>query len=727
MGILIDREQQVYHLQTQNTSYIIGVIQDKYLGHIYWGNKIRTPDGKRCLLRRWSCFDVIEPDKSEGAFSLDYICREYPSGEADYRAPAFMLEFEDGSRQTEFVFESVEVLKKKPKLSGLPSLLAEEGETETLRISLVDKLSQVYLHLYYCIYPDYDVISRHVVVENQGEQKVKIHRLMSGALDFDRDDLELLTLPGAWGRERQMERGPVRKGQMTLTSRRGASSHQMNPFMALLEPGASENQGEVYGLNLVYSGNFTGIVEGDQRGKTRVMLGFGNEDFSWCLEPEKTLTSPELVMVHSKEGLGGMSRIYHNIYRDRLVRGTYKKKERPVLVNNWEATYFDFDQEKILDLADRAADLGLELLVLDDGWFGKRNDDKTSLGDWFVNEEKLPGGITGLAQKVGEKGLGFGLWFEPESISRESRLYKRHPDWCIHVKDRYQTECRNQLLLDLSREDVCDYIIGVLDQILTEAPISYVKWDMNSHMSNLGSAQLEADRQRELPHRYMLGLYRVLEEVTGRHEDVLFESCSGGGGRFDPGMLYYMPQVWTSDDTDPIERVYIQYGTSLVYPPSTMGAHVSAVPNHQSGRVTPLETRGNVAMSGLLGYELDLGKFSQEEEEKVKEQIQFYKENRKLIMEGDLYRIKNPFESSYGAWMICSRDKKEVLVTAVCMRGEVNGKTCRLKLVGLDPDLDYKDMENGEIYQGDELIEIGLLADLYGDYESKVWKFQGMY
>lgn len=723
MAIEVRGQDLVFHLYTKNTSYLLNAAEGKYLAHVYWGRRIRIPALDNALLLRWSCFDVMEP--VENPFSLDYICREYPTVAGDYRIPAIEMEYADGSRECSLDFCGYRVIEEKPGREGMPSLYTEPGDAcETLEITLRDSIKRIEVLIYYTVYEDYDVITRSVTVKNSGAEEVYLTRVASASVDFENSEFELLTLPGAWGRERHIERYPLRRGRQTAGSSRGASSHQMNPFVALLEPGTTEEKGNVYSMNLVYSGNFTMGAEVDQIGKTRLFMGLGNEDFSWLLEAGESFDAPECVMVFSSRGLGGMSGIYHNIYRERLLRGTFQVGKRPILVNNWEATYFDFNEDKIVSLAKAAAGLGIELLVLDDGWFGRRNSDTCSLGDWYANPEKLPDGIAGLAEKVKEQGIQFGLWVEPEMVSPDSDLYRKHPDWCIHVKGRPRSECRNQLTLDLSREDVCNYLIQTLRELLSSAPISYIKWDMNRHMSNVGSAKLPANRQRELPHRYILGLYRVLQEVTEAFPDVLFESCSGGGGRFDPGMLYYMPQTWTSDDTDPVERIYIQYGTSLVYPISTMGAHVSAVPNHQSGRVTPLKMRGDVAMSGNLGYELDLTKFTEEEKECVRGQAADYKKLRNLILQGDFYRLKSPFEGTDAAWMVIAKGKEEFFAAYFQMQARVNPGISRIKFRGLNPDADYEDEATGKIYGGDELMQIGLVVDCFGDYQSRTWFFR---
>ena len=475
----------------------------------------------------------------------------------------------------------------------------------------------------------------------------------------------------------------------------------------------------------MYSGNFLAGAEVDQYETTRVFMGINPFDFSWRLQPGESFQTPEAVLVYSAEGIGGMSRTYHRLYRTRLSRGRYRDLERPILVNNWEATYFDFNAQKIEAIAETASELGIELFVLDDGWFGKRDDDRSCLGDWVVDRNKLPDGLEDLARRVNDKGLQFGLWFEPEMISPDSDLYRAHPDWCLHVPGRRRTEGRRQLILDLSRQDVRDYLYEAISGILASSPISYVKWDMNRNMTEIGSAQMDAEGQSEIAHRYMLGLYDLLERIVTAFPDVLFESCSGGGGRFDPGMLYYMPQTWTSDDTDAVERLKIQYGTSIVYPVSSMGAHVSAVPNHQLHRMTSLEMRGDVAMSGNFGYELDLTVFTDEEKEIVKDQVATYKELRGLIQTGDLYRLKSPFEGNETAWMMVSGDRQEAVVFYFRTLAEPNPALRRLRLAGLDAAAVYvMDGYEGEL-AGDRLMNFGIpLPQLNGDFKSLVFKLR---
>ena len=728
MSITFNEEAQAFNLQTPKTSYIIHIWRGKYLMHVYWGKKINTPNMSNAVINRVGGFT---PNTDNEDYSLDYMNQEYPTGlGTDYRVPAISAVYADGSRNVKLLYDGYKIEKGKPKLQGLPATYVEsEDEAETLYITLVDKLKGLKVILMYTVFNKLDVITRTVKVVNESTENIILEKVLSACVDFETYDYDFIDFHGGWGKERFMERTPLRHGIQLVDSKRGSSSHQLNPFFMLAAKEANEEYGDVYGFNFVYSGNFTGGVEVDCADKSRVWMGLNEYDFSWKLEPAQEFQAPEVVMVYSKKGFGEMSRTYHKLYRTRLVRGKYRDEPRPILVNNWEATYFDFNEDKIIGLANAAKELGIELLVLDDGWFGKRNGDNCSLGDWYVNREKLPNGISGLAKKVNEIGLKFGLWVEPEMISVDSDLYREHPDWCIHVPDRIRTEARNQLILDLSRKEVCDYIVDTIGGILKESDISYIKWDMNRNMSEFGSVALPADRQKEMPHRYMLGLYDVMERITSAYPDVLFEGCSGGGGRFDPGILYYMPQIWTSDDTDAVERLRIQYGTSMAYPISTMGAHVSAVPNHQTGRVTSLKTRGDVAMSGNFGYELDLMKFTDEEKEEVKAQIEQYKELRTFVQAGDMYRLKSPFRTAYNdgndtAWMVISEDGRDIFAAYFRKSCIVNGGIYRMKFVALDPEAIYEIVGEGARYSGDELMEIGLMVDMWGEYTSMTWRLK---
>lgn len=667
------------------------------------------------------------PVAEDYSISLDTLPQEYPQyGTSDFREPAYQVQLEDGSRITELRYRTHRIYGGKPGLEGLPAVYTEsENEAETLELELADEYSGLSVVLSYTVFGERNVVARSARFKlKEGVPSLRIWRALSASVDFHDSDYELLYLSGAWTRERHVRRRAICAGGTRIESRRGASSHQLNPFVALVRPNTDENQGDAYGFSLVYSGNFLAGAEVDQFETTRVSIGINPFDFSWQLQAGETFQTPEAVLVYSAEGLGGMSRTYHRLYRTRLCRGKHRDLPRPILVNNWEATYFDFNADKIESIAQTAAELGIELLVLDDGWFGKRDNDHSSLGDWVVNRSKLPNGLSDLAERVNATGLQFGLWFEPEMVSPDSDLYRAHPDWCLHVPGRRRTEARHQLILDLSRQDVRDYLFECLSGILSSCPIAYVKWDMNRNMTEIGSAAVPADRQFEIAHRYILGLYELLERLTAAFPDILFESCSGGGGRFDPGMLYYMPQTWTSDDTDAMERLKIQYGTSMIYPVSAMGAHVSDVPNHQVGRITSLQTRGDVAMSGNFGYELDLTRFNEAEKEIVKRQVAAYKKLRGLIQTGDLYRLKSPFEGNEAAWMMVSEDRKEAVVFYFRVLAEPNPPLRRLKLRGLNPAYAYR-LEGAEgSYAGDRLMNFGIqIPFLNGDFASLVMKF----
>lgn len=730
MSILYNDHNKRFHLSTEKTSYIIEISEEGYLTHLHWGRKIRNFGSSQLLEVRGRCSFSANPDASKPMRSLDTLPQEYPAyGNTDLRNPAFVVQLENGSTITDFRYVAHEILKGKPTLAGLPSTYVENvDEAETLEITMEDSLIGLKVVLTYTIFQKHNVITRSARFANEGNEKLKILRALSVSVDFNRNDYKFLHLAGSWARERHIEIDNLSTGRKSIDSRRGASSHQHNPFIAILSPEADEDNGEVYGFSLVYSGNFLAEAEIDQYQTTRVSMGINPFDFTWLLEKGEVFQTPEVVMVYSSEGIGDMSRTYHKLYRTRLCRGEFRDKTRPVLVNNWEATYFNFNAEKIEDIARTGKELGIELFVLDDGWFGKRDSDNCSLGDWIVDSNKLPKGLDDLAKRVNHLGLKFGLWFEPEMISPDSDLYRKHPDWCIHVPNRNRSQARSQLILDLSREDVCQYIISAVSDVLKSAPIAYVKWDMNRNMTEVGSALLNAERQRETAHRYMLGLYRVLETITTAFPHVLFESCSGGGGRFDPGMLYYMPQTWTSDDSDAIERLKIQYGTSIVYPTSTMGAHVSAVPNHQVERVTSLKTRADVAMSGNFGYELDLTKFTEEEKKQVSEQIEQYKNIRELVQFGEMYRILSPFEGNDTAWMYVSEDKKEAFVVYVQTLAVPNPAIRNLKLKGLDPNKEYSlETQPDVIFGGDELMYIGLnIPEIRGDFKSITWRLKSI-
>ena len=724
MGIKFNESKKIFHISSNKTSYIIQVLNTGHLTNLYWGKKLNSDNVEYGFRTRDFGSFLTNTDNIEG-FMAESISLEYPGfGATDLRSPAVELQFEDGTTATDFRYKSHKIINGKSKLQGLPATYVEnESEAETLEITLIDSLKNVEVVLSYSVFEEFDAITRSIKIKNLSNENINIERALSANVDFKDSKFDLIQLSGAWARERDFVRNPLRRGSQSIESRRGASSHAQNPFIALARKDATENTGDVFGFSLVYSGNFLANVEVDMYENARAQMGINPFDFKWLLENGEEFQAPEVVLAYSSEGLTGMSHIYHNLYGKRLCRGKYRDEIRPILINNWEATYFDFNDEKIEAIAKDASSLGVELFVLDDGWFGERNSDKSSLGDWFVNEEKLKGGLNKLATKINNMGMKFGLWFEPEMVSPISKLYEKHPDWCIHIDGRTRSTARNQLILDLGRPDVREYIIETVSNVLNSANIEYVKWDMNRNMSEVASTVLSANRQRETYHRYMLGLYEVLEEITSRFPNILFESCSGGGGRFDAGMLYYMPQTWTSDDTDAIERLKIQHGTSMVYPNVTMGCHVSAVPNHQAHRITPLETRGAVAMSGNFGYELDITKLSSEEKEIMQEQINFYKEVRHTIQFGDLYRLANPFEDNDVSWMYVSKDKTEVVVNLVRQYATVNRGFANLKLRGLDKDASYEIVGEDLTLGGDILMNLGVNVPMFeGDFKSKTWR-----
>jgi len=723
MGIRFNEQNKLFNIESKNTSYILNVLETGHIAHLYWGRKINS-NKIDYLIKKRQCGSFLADLDNIDDFHLEAVPQEYPSyGNPDLRSPAIQIKLSNGTTVTDFRYYSHKIFKGKNKLQGLPATYVEnDNEAETLEITLNDSLANLKLILSYTVFEEYDAITRNVKVINDSNEEIDILRVLSANVDFNHSEFDFIQLSGAWARERHIVRTPLRSGGQCVESRRGASSHAQNPFMALVSHEANEDVGDVYGFNLIYSGNFLANVEVDMHNNSRAQIGINPFDFTWNLESKQELQTPEVVMAYSPNGLTGMSHIYHDLYRERLVRGSYRDKERPILINNWEATYFDFDNEKIKEIAKEASDLGIELFVLDDGWFGERNSDDSSLGDWFVNENKIKCGLNSLVKDINDLGMKFGLWFEPEMISPNSNLYREHPDWCIHIENRTRSLARKQLVLDLSRDEVCDAVIKMITDVLKSAPISYVKWDMNRNITELGSPAWPPKKQKELAHRYMLGLYKILENITSNFPDILFESCSGGGGRFDGGMLYYMPQTWTSDDTDAIERLKIQEGTSLVYPSISMGSHVSAVPNHQVNRITPLSTRGIVAMAGSFGYELDVTKMTDIEKEEVKKQIELYKSIRKVVQFGDLYRLKSPFKSNEVSWMTLSKDKEFAIVSYVKQYSEVNKIPGRLKLKALDENSLYEIIETKEVFGGDELMYIGLeIGELIGDYVSKMW------
>lgn len=721
MPIIYNEKTREFHLYNQEISYIIKILDNDQPGQLYYGKRLTHREDFSHLFE-YAMRDM-SPYAFEGnsTFSLENIKQEYPTfGCGDMRFPAYEIERENGSHVVEFVYKEHKIYNGKPKLEGLPATYVEsDDEAQTLELVLEDTSINTRIVLLYTIYEAFPVIARSVRFECDSDEKITLLSAMSACVDLPDKDYEMIDLAGVWARERHVRRHKLDYGIQSIYSMRGCSSYQFNPFLALARENADEFQGQVYGFSLVYSGNFLAQTEVDNYDTARVLMGIHPNGFKWTLGKGESFQTPEMVMVYSEAGLNGMSQTFHKLYRTRLARGTWRDKVRPILINSWEAFYFDFDAPKLLGLADAATDLGMELFVLDDGWFGKRDDSTSSLGDWYPNEEKLKGTLKELAEKINAKGLKFGLWIEPEMTNKDSDLYRAYPDWLLAEQGKRICHSRTQYVLDFSKKEVREYIGDMLENLLAEVPVSYIKWDMNRTFSEVFSNGNDREYQGKVCHKYILGVYELYERLTSRFPHVLFESCASGGARFDPGMLYYAPQGWTSDDTDAIERLKIQYGTSMVYPVSCMGSHVSASPNHQTNRVTPIETRADVAYFGTFGYELDLLKLGEEDKAEIRRQIAFMKEKRDLIQKGTFYRLKSPFEGNETAWMIVSEDQKKALVGYYRVMQPVNVGFKRLKLKGLKEDTCYK--VSGYAYDcyGDELMQVGMILS---DSASGVWK-----
>lgn len=716
--ISYNEETKIFKLDTQTTSYMMGIADGKYLGHIYYGRKLESQD-LSYLLRTGEQPFVPSKLLREKLSFLDSFPMEYSfGGTGDFRESCIEIRDSNGQSGLELIYAGHRIYEGKEKLQGLPAVWGEG--CQTLQITLEDACAGIRVLLSYSVFEDSDAVIRSVKAENIGTDTIYLERVLSACLEMDDEEFEMLTLSGAWARERHIKRQPLLAGSFVTESVRGESSHQDHPFLAALSKDCTQTCGEVYAMHFVYSGNFLAKAQRTQFGTLRMVLGIHPERFCWKLEAGAAFQAPETVLVYSDAGLGKMSRSLHDLYRNHLIRGSYKEKERPVLINNWEATYFDFNTEKLIAIAKESAALGIEMLVMDDGWFGHRENDDSSLGDWTVNEEKLPGGLKYLVDEVNKLGMKFGIWLEPEMISLDSKLYEKHPDWAFHLKGRTPSRARDQLVLDLSRPEVADYIYDSISKVLHSANIEYVKWDMNRALADIGSAAIPPDQQGELSHRYMLAVYELQERLITEFPDLLLENCSSGGGRFDPGMLYYSPQIWCSDDTDAIERLSIQEGTQLLYPLSTIGAHVSDCPNHAVGRNTPFQTRGITALAGTFGYELDITKISEEERGMVPEQIAAYKKYAPLIREGDYYRIASYQENhKYDCYEIVSKDKTKAAVLFVQVLHEPSMKSRKIKLQGLLEDAVYE--VDGRRYTGAALMYAGLLRErLYGDFQAEI-------
>lgn len=725
MSVTFNEEKKIFRLDTEKSTYVMGLSPEGFLGHIYYGDRLFM-EADNYLLRMEEPPYTPSVNKREKSAFLDFFPMEYPTGGiGDYRESCLNIRNAAGNMGCELHYAGHEIYKGKRGLKGLPASFSTEDEAETLEITLKDADLDLEVVLFYTAFEKENAITRSVRVQNQGKEDLRIEKILSACLDMDNENFSMLSLHGTWARERHIQTGELHYGKQVISSARGESSHQEHPFIALVTNGTEQENGKVYAMHFVYSGNFMAETELCQFDNLRMTMGINPEEFSWLLTPGEEFQAPEVVMVYSGNGLGAMTRSYHDFYRNHLIRSKFKYEKRPILINNWEATYFDFNTDKLLAIARQAKECGIEMLVMDDGWFGKRNFDNCSLGDWKVNEKKITGGLKHLVDEVNKIGLQFGIWFEPEMISPDSDLYRAHPDWAIQIAGREATQSRNQYVLDLSRPEVRDYAYECVASILRSANIAYVKWDMNRQLSDLGSSYLPKERQQELFHRYVLGVYELQERLVTEFPDLLLENCSGGGARFDPGMLYYSPQIWCSDNTDAVERLMIQEGSALIYPLSVIGAHVSDCPNHSVGRVTPFETRGHVALAGTFGYELDITKIPEEDRVLIPEQTVTYNKYRHLIQQGEYYRIASYRENhKYDCWALSSQDKKEVLVTYVQVLGVPNSHSRKVFLRGFDPKTTYRLEGTEETYTGEMLMKGGfLMKDFWGDFKSRLYHF----
>ena len=718
MAIKFDNTTKSFFLETKNTMYQMKVDPIGVLKHIWYGEK--TFCDMEYLLNYGDVgfsgnpYDV----QDDRTYSLDTIPLEYSCGGiGDFRISAIDIQHKNGSNALDLRYASHSIVKGKYSINGLPAVYDNDNSMETLEIVLKDTSSKVQVTLKYAILESLDIITRCATITNNGNSAIKITKADSICLDVPKNSWELVHFYGKHAMERQVERVPLIRGIQEISSKRGTSSHQHNPAVILCQKDCTETNGNCIGALLVYSGSFKTQIEVDQLEQTRLVMGINDDRFSWNLEENQTFYTPEVILSYSSNGFERLSHNFHNVIRNNICRGKYKLSERPVLINNWEATYFNFNEEKIFNIVKQASELGVDMFVLDDGWFGKRDDDNSGLGDWFVNDKKLKGGLKPLVEKITSLGMKFGIWFEPEMISEDSDLYRNHSDWVIKIPNRLPTKSRNQLVLDMSREDVRNYLYNCISNILDSAEISYIKWDMNRSICDLYSNSLSAENQGELSYRYVLGLYELLERLTSNYPNVLFEGCSGGGGRFDAGILYYCPQIWCSDNTDAYSRTKIQYGTSFFYPISTMGSHVSCTPNHQTGRITPLETRGITAMAGSFGYELDLNTLSEDEKLSVKQQIIKFKQYRSLIHNGNYYRLTNPMSENLAIWSFVNEDKSKVLVQGMIYQSRSNCVGYTVKLTGLDLDKKYRLNGTERIFTGKALTYGGIQLPIEnGDY-----------
>lgn len=712
MAITFNETTRIFTLTTAHTTYQMQADAQGYLLHLYYG--ARTAGEMDYLLNYGDRGFSGNPNSagSDRTYSLDALPQEYPSlGTGDFRNYALNIENADGSQCCNPVYITHEIAAGKYTLKGLPFVRAEENEAETLKIILEDPVTKVELHLLYGVLEKEDIITRSVIIKNAGKAPVTVKKAQSACLDFLHGDYDLIKFYGRHAMERNMERMPVSHESTRIGSRRGTSSHQYNPGVILAGKNTNEDSGSCYGMLFVYSGNFLVEAEKDQYDQTRIQMGLTDELFAYPLEAGAEFIAPEVILSYTNKGLSRLSQQYHHCIMNHICQGKYVHANRPVLINSWEAAYFDFTGDTIVELAKEAKALGIDMVVMDDGWFGKRNDDNSSLGDWYVNEEKLGGTLTKLIERVNAEGVKFGIWIEPEMVSEDSDLYREHPDWAITIPGRKPVRSRNQLVLDFSRKEVRDEIFKRICAVLDQGNVEYIKWDMNRSLADIYAPNVTYD--------YVLGVYDFLEKLTNRYPDILIEGCSGGGGRFDAGMLYYTPQIWCSDNTDAINRTRIQYGTSFFYPVAAMGSHVSAVPNHQTGRVTSMHTRGVAAMSGTFGYELNPALLNAKEKAEIRAQLAQYREYQELIREGDYYRLSNPFQDNFAAWMVVSDDRSKALVSVIRLTAEANPPAAYVTLKGMEEDAFYREKTTGKVYPGAALMEAGiLLPAAVSEYEA---------
>ena len=712
MAITFNETTRIFTLTTAHTTYQMQADAQGYLLHLYYG--ARTAGEMDYLLNYGDRGFSGNPNSAgnDRTYSLDALPQEYPSlGTGDFRNYALNIENADGSQCCNPVYITHEIAAGKYTLKGLPFVRAEENEAETLKIILEDPVTKVELHLLYGVLEKEDIITRSVIIKNAGKAPVTVKKAQSACLDFLHGDYDLIKFHGRHAMERNMERMPVSHESIRIGSRRGTSSHQYNPGVILAGKNTNEDSGSCYGMLFVYSGNFLVEAEKDQYDQTRIQMGLTDELFAYPLEAGAEFTAPEVILSYTNKGLSRLSQQYHHCIMNHICQGKYVHANRPVLINSWEAAYFDFTGDTIVELAKEAKALGIDMVVMDDGWFGKRNDDNSSLGDWYVNEEKLGGTLTKLIERVNAEGVKFGIWIEPEMVSEDSDLYREHPDWAITIPGRKPVRSRNQLVLDFSRKEVRDEIFKRICAVLDQGNVEYIKWDMNRSLADIYAPNVTYD--------YVLGVYDFLEKLTNRYPDILIEGCSGGGGRFDAGMLYYTPQIWCSDNTDAINRTRIQYGTSFFYPVAAMGSHVSAVPNHQTGRVTSMHTRGVAAMSGTFGYELNPALLNAKEKAEIRAQLAQYREYQELIREGDYYRLSNPFQDNFAAWMVVSDDRSKALVSVIRLTAEANPSAAYVTLKGMEEDAFYREKTTGKVYPGAALMEAGiLLPAAVSEYEA---------